>query len=908
MVFKVLKGEDMNRNHLDRIFALDTKVYGPIGEKAGEDFVGTIDNMVVRFNHNKKTFVCLMDDQDNLVGYINFVPVTDSVNDDILNGPREGENVREVIWDDNLGPNEIFSEYKKNTENSGKIIKHNNLFIISVVIDEAYRGKEAVTELTLAFVDYLNNLEKEGYGINSISGIAITADGEKFLRDRMFGIRRFIIQHPFRVTPDRLLAEKEDSIEIVYLLNGRYLEYFLNNPKNLYRKTTKDDVYLFLPYEDSPDNKKIIDLLESNSLSNNISSEEESEDDTPGFAEIKPLLKELDKSIRYEYKTNIAEELERVYLGSFRFLHTSDDYPEGEEQNGMENNDSSTTIKEKKYPYIRGEELVHVSLLTHCSTNMYVVMLCIPNSRYSPSQIEDQFYQGYLMIRPDSNENWKDTDERGFPKYIKLNDYLSEQYGLFQCGDGKALLCSSGIPEDTIEINNPEELPFIEGRKISQEFINILTCETYQSVYQQFFVRNKALMNMAINNRCVYDYYETYMSKNMVAFILKDFSDNLAERMELAATYVFIVELVLFQNTALNKLNKNVSTALSHEGNVSYDYIDGLYRDYAKTIKFWNSSNFKYYGTQLEAEQIRDAFDNEELRDQYNEQQEFLEHMVEVKNARTQERTAMVVNIFGTILSVIGIQEFAVRMLKKFYEYIGITIDNATSTFDVLIIGGGTLFISILLLLARKKRLTGLKFRQPGTDQIIEPKKKKGFTLKKFEFILVFFIISLVFSYLRPLHLGEGGDVTFLSILMLYLIAYFFGGWVGIISAIFYSFAKLFIDNSLNIDILDKSHFIAEIYDYILGYAAVGIGGFFSNIQTKSEKHFNAFWIGYFVSVLLRFIEGVINCSYFYNETLLESIKYCFGYIGVEAIITVLILLIPKVREAIEYGKELAYS
>lgn len=81
---------------------------------------------------------------------------------------------------------------------------------------------------------------------------------------------------------------------------------------------------------------------------------------------------------------------------------------------------------------------------------------------------------------------------------------------------------------------------------------------------------------------------------------------------------------------------------------------------------------------------------------------------------------------------------------------------------------------------------------------------------------------------------------------------------------------------------------------------------FLSNIKPK--KHLSAFWIGYLVSVSLRFIEGVINCSYFYNETLLESIKYCFGYIGIETIITVLILMIPKVREAIKYGKELAYS
>ena len=62
------------------------------------------------------------------------------------------------------------------------------------------------------------------------------------------------------------------------------------------------------------------------------------------------------------------------------------------------------------------------------------------------------------------------------------------------------------------------------------------------------------------------------------------------------------------------------------------------------------------------------------------------------------------------------------------------------------------------------------------------------------------------------------------------------------------------------------------------------------------------------MAIGLRYIEGVINCSYFYNETVWYSIQYCLGYIGIEAIITILILLIPKVREAIEYAKEIANS
>ena len=894
MTYKVLKGEDMDRSYLDKVFALDKKVYGPIGEKAGEDFVGTIENMVARFNHNNRTFVCLMK-EDTLVGYINFFPVTDKVWEDIVTGPRkdsEGnpliiEEGHELIWDDDLGPNEILPDYLPDTIENGEVVKHNNLFIISVVIDAEFRGKEAITQLTAAFVDYLNDLEKKGFGINAISAYAVSSDGEKFLRERMFGIKRYIVPHPFRITSDRADAEKEDSVEVVYLTEGVYLRYLLEHPNMLYRKTIKDDLYLFLPYEDSPDNHKLDELL-----SDKDASEGENVPD-----EIKPLLSSLDDCLRYEYKSKIVNELKRVYIGSFRFLHSMDEYPEDDEN-----------------PYVRGEEIAHVSLLAHHATNMYVVMLCIPNCRYSSSQVEDQLFQGYIKIRPESDDTWQDTTNYGVPRYINLNDYLREHFGLYQCGNGKALLCMSDIPKDTMELANmtgitdPEtgkNITTETGRAISQEFLNILACETYQSVHQDFFIRNNSLIELATKNHSIYDYYETYMSENMVAFVLKDFPDNLSERMELTATYIFIVELVLFQNTTLNKLNNNVSAALSHEGDVSYDYIDGLYRDYAKTIKFWNSNNFKYYGTQQEAEQIKNAFENEDLRDQYNEQQEFLEHMVDVKSARAEERNGMIINIFASILAVIQIQDFAVRILGMLYERMGMPMEEATSTFDVTIIGGGGLFVIILAILSRKKRLSGLKYRQPWND-IKVTQKKPGFTFRKFEVAAFLFFVALGLSYLRPLHMVEGGEVTCLSTVVLFLIAYFFGGKAGIAAALIYSVCKFAIDYQFNI--LDHNHIIAEIFDYSLGYGVVGIGGFWSEAEKKPGGYLDGFWKGYLIAVGLRYIEGVINCSYFYDETIWYSIKYCMGYIGIEIIITILILLIPKVREAIEYAKEAANS
>ena len=83
MKYNVITGDTMQESLIDRIFALDEKVYGTIDES----FVGSKQNMVDRFRHNPRTFVCLTHG-DKLVGYINFFPVKDRLFDQIL-GPVE---------------------------------------------------------------------------------------------------------------------------------------------------------------------------------------------------------------------------------------------------------------------------------------------------------------------------------------------------------------------------------------------------------------------------------------------------------------------------------------------------------------------------------------------------------------------------------------------------------------------------------------------------------------------------------------------------------------------------------------------------------------------------------------------------------------------------------------------------
>ena len=75
---------------------------------------------------------------------------------------------------------------------------------------------------------------------------------------------------------------------------------------------------------------------------------------------------------------------------------------------------------------------------------------------------------------------------------------------------------------------------------------------------------------------------------------------------------------------------------------------------------------------------------------------------------------------------------------------------------------------------------------------------------------------------------------------------------------------------------------------------------------------------GFIVSMALRFISSVINFVMFYSRSLAakgslnfllnlkEALWYCFGYVGVETLLSVILLLIPGINHSIEYCKYVA--
>lgn len=647
MQFKILTGKEFDKSFLPSIMELDGAVYEP-------EYVGELQNMEARYKKNPDSFVCIMDEeQGRLAGYINFFPCTEELY----------KNIRyetDVIRDDDIRKDEV-ALYSK---------EGNHLFVISIVVHPDYRDtKDAITALSDAWIEHLNGLEEQGYPITDILAIAVSEDGKKALRNYMFTVERKLSDGNIVYVCENRQLDEDDPEQ-----RSEFLKKLLEH--DLYFKSYRSDIYLMLPLADNVKNHRMDDLFDC----------EESED-VPDVADT--LMEGLKSCIDYEVSNDVRKELDTVFLGEFLLLHTTDDYPpEGKE-------------------IVVGEEKMYAILTAHRPSHMYVLTLFLPDSPFSTTQVQDQLSFGYLKIRHPGDIKVCGADEEE-PEYIDIYEYIKHRYGLLKCGDGKTLLCMSGKPEKKRELQN------------------ILSGEVYNSMHIDYRIKSKEIKEMCNTNRAQYDYYEAYISDVTIAFILKNESSKdsndpkkywddgseadeerqeiMNERIEKTATYAFIAQLVMFQNTSLAKTNIKITNALANDGDISLEQIHELYREFGKTVRFWEIRNFKYNGTQAEAACITKAFSNEELKEKYYEHQEFLEHMVEVKKAQTEERNSAVLNIIATVLAAIQVQEFIVEILVNLYSALGIDVDYAEQTFKIVIIGGALLFLCVYIILKKKER------------------------------------------------------------------------------------------------------------------------------------------------------------------------------------------------------------
>lgn len=169
----------------------------------------------------------------------------------------------------------------------------------------------------------------------------------------------------------------------------------------------------------------------------------------------------------------------------------------------------------------------------------------------------------------------------------------------------------------------------------------------------------------------------------------------------------------------------------------------------------------------------------------------------------------------------------------------------------------------------------------------------KRFSTKQLVFSAMAMALAMVTSMLKIIDMPMGGSVTLFSMLFICLIGYWYGLKGGLMTAIAYGFLQLIIDPYI-ISIPQM------LTDYIFAFGALGLSGLFSKSKYGLIK-------GYIVGVLGRyfftFLSGMIFFGSYaasYNMTApVYSLVYNGAYLGLEAVITLVLIGIPPVTNGL---------
>lgn len=216
---------------------------------------------------------------------------------------------------------------------------------------------------------------------------------------------------------------------------------------------------------------------------------------------------------------------------------------------------------------------------------------------------------------------------------------------------------------------------------------------------------------------------------------------------------------------------------------------------------------------------------------------------------------------------------------------------------------GVILFIVIIAVLVA---LTAFLTNKEASETSETQNNKRLFSTKQLVFSAAALALGFVTSYIKIVHMPWGGSVTLFSMLFITLIGYWYGPKIGLAAGFAYGILQ-FIQGG-------GSYILSPLQaclDYILAFAALGLSGFF---YQKANGLLKGYLFAIFVRGALHSIGGYLYWmdympdSFPKSLTAIYPIAYNYAYILVEGIVTVVILMLPPVKNAMTRVKALAQS
>ena len=167
---------------------------------------------------------------------------------------------------------------------------------------------------------------------------------------------------------------------------------------------------------------------------------------------------------------------------------------------------------------------------------------------------------------------------------------------------------------------------------------------------------------------------------------------------------------------------------------------------------------------------------------------------------------------------------------------------------------------------------------------------KRNYNLKSLALCSVLVGLAAALGMVKLFHLPYGGSITLLSMLACTLCGYYFGLAKGLTSGLALGLLNLVLGGYV-------VHPIQLILDYFLAFTALGLSGL-------TYKFNRGLIPGYIIGVASRFVCSFLSGYIFFAEyapdgmnPVIYSFIYNFMTMGLEAVITVIILSIPAVNK-----------
>lgn len=178
----------------------------------------------------------------------------------------------------------------------------------------------------------------------------------------------------------------------------------------------------------------------------------------------------------------------------------------------------------------------------------------------------------------------------------------------------------------------------------------------------------------------------------------------------------------------------------------------------------------------------------------------------------------------------------------------------------------------------------------------------KKLSTKQLVYCGVAMALAFITSYLKIFNMPFGGSVTLFSMLFICLIGYWYGIKVGFLTGLAYGILQ-FLQEPYVLS------FFQVCCDYVLAFAALGLSGLFHKSKNGLVK-------GYMIGILARgFFHALGGYLYWMDYmpdnfpqslTAVYPIIYNYSYILAEGLLTVIVIMLPPVSNALAQVKRSA--